>query len=84
MKKFLLAFFAVILAVGMSAFNYDNKSTSEAYDWVSATNPNNKIFGKTRTEAISHYGCNLGASVCAYAFEEDTQVPVSAMNLKFN
>jgi hypothetical protein len=85
MKKYLLSMFALILAVGFSSFTSENKTSLDTYDWVSASNPMDQIFGKTRNEAIIHYsGCDLGSEICARAFEEGTQTEVSTEDLRFN
>jgi hypothetical protein len=84
MKKYLLGIFALVLAVGMSAFTAPKTTASmDEYDWVSASNPSNTFTG-TRAEAILHFGCNTGQILCAAAYEEGTDNRVPEQDLKKN
>ena len=83
MKKYLLGLFALVFALGMSAFTSPQQNSTDVYDWVSASDPGDTFTG-TRDEAILHYdGCDTGTDLCAAAFEEGTQIRAEDQDLKF-
>ena len=81
MKKYLLGIFAVILAVGFSAFTTKAPSFTN-FDWRDA-NGNNLFANKSRPDAIIHFeGCNEGPVLCAQAYEVGTMDRVTSEDLQ--
>ena len=81
MKKYLLGIFAVLLAVGFSAFTTKAPSFTN-YDWRDA-NGNNLFANKSRPDAITHFnGCDVGSTLCAQAYEVGTMDRIPAEDLK--
>ncbi len=83
MKKNLFGILAVALAVGASAFTAPS-SRLVNYDFVSATNSSDKLFNVSRATAVAHYGCDMGITVCAKAYQVGTTTEVISQRLNKN
>jgi len=72
MKKYLVAIFAVILAVSATAFTTSQKSTDNVYYWYDPQG--NALPGGP--SALPPSGCEEGTHLCAIGFTEPTDNPL--------
>lgn len=72
MKKYLVAIFAVILAVSATAFTTSQKLNDNVYYWYDPQG--HALPGGPSTLPPS--GCDVGTDICAYGFTEPTDEPL--------